>query len=53
MKQHKPWFNEECLKLLNQRKQAKMQWLQNHSQTSRNNMNDVRGEISETKIGNI
>jgi hypothetical protein len=26
LKQHKPWFNEECLKLLEQRKQAKLQW---------------------------
>ena len=27
-KQHKPWFDEECLQFLGQRKQAKMQWLQ-------------------------
>ena len=32
LKQHKPWFNEECLGLLDQRKQAKMQWLQDPSQ---------------------
>jgi hypothetical protein len=25
MKQHKPWFNEECLGILDKRKQAKMQ----------------------------
>ena len=25
MKQHKPWFDEECLVILDQRKQAKMQ----------------------------
>jgi hypothetical protein len=25
MKQHKPWFDEECLDILDQRKQAKMQ----------------------------
>ena len=25
MKQHKPWFDEECLGILDQRKQAKMQ----------------------------
>ena len=24
MKQHKPWFDEECLGILDQRKQAKM-----------------------------
>ena len=28
MKQHKPWFDEECLGVLDQRKQAKMQWIQ-------------------------
>jgi hypothetical protein len=25
LKQHKPWFDEECLGFLGQRKQAKMQ----------------------------
>jgi hypothetical protein len=25
---HKPWFDEGCSKLLDQRKQAKLQWLQ-------------------------
>jgi hypothetical protein len=28
LKKHKPWFNKGCSKLLNQRKQAKQQWLQ-------------------------
>jgi hypothetical protein len=27
MKQDKPWFDEECLGILDQRKQAKMQWI--------------------------
>jgi hypothetical protein len=31
MKQHKPWFDEECLGILDKRKQAKMQWIQNRS----------------------
>jgi hypothetical protein len=26
--QHKPWFDEECLNFLHQKKQAKMQWVQ-------------------------
>jgi hypothetical protein len=26
-KKHKPWFDEGCSKLLDQRKQAKLQWL--------------------------
>jgi hypothetical protein len=28
LKQNKPWFNEECLGFLDQRKPAKIQWLQ-------------------------
>jgi len=28
LKQHTPWFHEECLQFLNKRKQDKMQWLQ-------------------------
>jgi len=27
LKQHKPWFNKECVGFLDQRKQAKMQWI--------------------------
>jgi hypothetical protein len=27
LKQHKPWFDEECLGFLGQRKQAKVQWI--------------------------
>jgi len=27
LKHHKPWFDEECLGFLDQRKQAKMQWV--------------------------
>jgi hypothetical protein len=29
LKQHKPWFDEGCSKLLDQRKPAKLQWFQN------------------------
>jgi hypothetical protein len=28
---HKPWFDEECSKLLDQSKQAKLHWLQDLS----------------------
>jgi hypothetical protein len=31
LKLNKPWFDDECLKLIDQRKQAKLQWLQNPS----------------------
>jgi hypothetical protein len=32
LKKRKPWFDEECSKLLDQRKQAKLQWLQDSSE---------------------
>ena len=46
LKQNKAWFDEECLGLLNHRKQAKMQWLQDPSQKSLDNLNNVRRETS-------
>jgi hypothetical protein len=42
LKQHKLWFDEGCSKLLYQRKQAKLQWLQDPSEISGDNMNSVR-----------
>jgi hypothetical protein len=32
LKQHKPWFDEECIHFLDERKQAKLQWVQDPSQ---------------------
>jgi hypothetical protein len=37
LKQHKPWLDEECLGFLDQKKQAKMQWLQDRCQISVDN----------------
>ena len=34
LKQHKPWFDEECLGFLDQRKQAKMQCVEDISKTN-------------------
>jgi hypothetical protein len=45
-KQHKPWFDEECSQVLGQRKQAKMQWLQNPNQSKLDNLNNARQEAS-------
>jgi hypothetical protein len=42
MKQHKPWFDEGCLDILDQKKQAKMQWIQDPSQRNVDNLNNVR-----------
>jgi len=46
LKQHKPWFDEECSRLLDQRKQVKMQWLQNTNQRNVSDLNIVRREAS-------
>jgi hypothetical protein len=45
-KQHKPWFDEVCLVILDQRKQAKMQWMQDPSQSIVDNVNNVRRDAS-------
>ena len=45
LKQHKPWFHEECLGFfLDQRKQAKMQWVNDPSQSNVDNLNNARRE---------
>jgi hypothetical protein len=47
LKQHKTRFHEECLYLfLAQRKQAKMQWLQDPNKSNVDNLNNVRYEAS-------
>jgi hypothetical protein len=56
LKQHKPWFNEECFGFLDQRMQAKMQWIHDPSQSYIDNLNNVRREASRhlrKKLRNI
>ena len=38
---HKPWFDEECLCFLEQRKQAKMLWVEDPNQSNVDNMNNA------------
>jgi hypothetical protein len=45
-KKHKPRFDEGCSKLLDQRKQAKLQWLQDQREINGDNLNNVRREAS-------
>jgi len=52
MKQHKPWFDEECLCSLHKRKEAKVQWLQEPNQSSTDNLNNAKREASR-HFGNI
>ena len=52
LKQHKPWFDEECSQFLDQRKQAKVQWLNDPNQSNVDNLNSVEWnlvDISGTK----
>jgi hypothetical protein len=43
---YKPWFNEGCSKLLDQRKQAKLQWAQDPSEIKGDNLNNIRHKAS-------
>jgi len=45
-KQNKPRFDEECSGFFDQRKRAKMQWIQDPSQSKVDNLNYVRREVS-------
>jgi hypothetical protein len=45
-KSYKPWFDEECLKLVDRRKQAKLQWLQDPTVVNEDNLRNVRREAS-------
>jgi hypothetical protein len=46
LKKYKQWFGEGCSKLLNQRKEAKLQWLQDPIEINGDNLNNVRREAS-------
>jgi hypothetical protein len=48
LEHNKPWFNDECSKLIDQWKQAKLQWLQNPSQINGDNLQNLRHEICRT-----
>jgi hypothetical protein len=46
LKQHRPRFDEEYLRFLDQRKQAKMQWVQEPKQRNVVNLNNIKREVS-------
>jgi len=46
MNQNKPWFDEEYLGFLDRRKRAKLQWIQDPSQSNVDILNNVRCEVS-------
>jgi hypothetical protein len=49
LQSYKPWFDEECLKLVDRRKQAKLQWLQDPSVVNKDNLRNVRRDAWERK----
>jgi hypothetical protein len=56
LKQHKPWFDRRYSELLDQRKRAKLQWLQDLSKINGDNLNNMRLRlvgISRIKRGSI
>jgi hypothetical protein len=44
LKKHRPWFDEGCPELLDQKKEAKLQWLQDLSEINMDNLNNERRE---------
>jgi len=44
LKQHNTWFDEECSKLLDERKRTKLHWLQNPSE-----MNRAKSQFTDSK----
>jgi hypothetical protein len=46
LNKHKPWFNEGRPLLLDQRKQTKLQWLQDPREINGDNLNNIRCETS-------
>jgi hypothetical protein len=47
-KQHELWFDDKCSKLFDQRKQAKLHWLQNPTPTNGDYLNNARCETRKT-----
>jgi hypothetical protein len=45
-KHRKPWFDEECSELVDRRKQAELQWLQDPSEVNEDNLSEVKREAS-------
>jgi hypothetical protein len=46
LKHLKPWFEEECSDLVDQRKWAKLQWLQDPSEVNEDDFSNVSWESS-------
>jgi hypothetical protein len=53
LKKRKPWLNEGCSELLDERKQAKWQCLQDPTEINEDNVNNVRREATDNSISGI
>jgi hypothetical protein len=47
LKNHKPWFDKGFSKLLDQKKQARLQWLQDTSEINEDNLYNIRCKASK------
>ena len=47
LKQNKRWFDEECFGFLDQRKRAKMQWIQDPSESKVDNLNSEGVKLAD------
>src|SRR5215469_10874590 len=45
-KQHKLWIDKECADILDQKKQAKMQWIRDPSRSNVDDLNNIRRDAS-------
>jgi hypothetical protein len=46
LKKHKPWFDKGRSEVLDQRKQAKLQWLQDPKEINGDNLNNIKRDAS-------
>jgi hypothetical protein len=53
LKKHKPWFDEGYSKLLDQRKQAKLQWLQDPRHEANRHFRNKKREYLKDKINEL
>jgi hypothetical protein len=48
LKHNKPWFDDECSKLIDQWRQEKLQWMQNPDQINGGNLKNITYETTRT-----
>jgi hypothetical protein len=46
LKKHEPWLGKRCSELLDKRIQAELQWVEDPREINRDNLNNIRPEVS-------